>query len=126
MSNQPDGVNQPMSKTPKAAAQKPSAQKTSSGTQHFYRGYILCRLSKIGSEWEIVSTLQKLNTELGKELCITYASPIYGAWDLIIEVSFAKLEELDKLVTLIRTNNTLQTAIEETTTFVSSRADYPW
>ncbi|HME51178.1 MAG TPA: hypothetical protein VKM55_03095 [Candidatus Lokiarchaeia archaeon] len=115
-----------MQKSQKSAAKKAPAQKTSSGVQHFYRGYILCRLSKIGSEWEIVSTLQKVNTDLGKELCITYASPIYGAWDLIIEVSFAKLEELDKLVTLIRTNPTLQSAIEETTTFVSSRADYPW
>jgi hypothetical protein len=91
-----------------------------------YRGYILCRLSKIGSEWDIVSELQKINKTLGSELRITYASPIYGAWDLIIEVSFAKLEELDKLVTLIRTNPKLQTSIEETTTFVSSRPDYPW
>jgi DNA-binding Lrp family transcriptional regulator len=91
-----------------------------------YRGYILCRLSKIGSEWDIVAELQKINKDLGKELKVTYASPIYGAWDLIIEVSFVKLEELDKLVTLIRTNPKLQTNIEETTTFVSSRPDYPW
>ncbi len=91
-----------------------------------YRGYILCRLSKIGSEWDIVSELQKINKTLGSELKITYASPIYGAWDLMIEVSFVKLEELDKLVTLIRTNQKLQSSIEETTTFVSSRPDYPW
>ncbi len=91
-----------------------------------YRGYILCRLSKIGSEWDIVSELQKINKTLGTDLKITYASPIYGAWDLIIEVSFVKLEELDKMVTLIRTNQRLQTSIEETTTFVSSRPDYPW
>ncbi len=93
-----------------------------------YRGYILARLSKIGSEWEIVAELQKIkaNKSLGTDLNITYASPIYGAWDLIIEVSFVKLEELDKLVTLIRTNQKLQTSIEETTTFVSSRPDYPW
>ncbi|MBN2151559.1 MAG: hypothetical protein JW839_08945 [Candidatus Lokiarchaeota archaeon] len=91
-----------------------------------YRGYILCRLSKIGSEWDIVSELQKLNKTLGTGLKITYASPIYGAWDLIIEVSFVKLEELDQLVTLIRTNQKLQASIEETTTFVSSRPDFPW
>ena len=91
-----------------------------------YRGYILCRLSKIGSEWDIVSELQKINKTLSTDLKITYASPIYGAWDLIIEVSFVKLEELDKLVTLIRTNPKLQASIEETTTFVSSRPDYPW
>ncbi|MHA1680137.1 MAG: hypothetical protein ACTSUE_03960 [Promethearchaeota archaeon] len=92
----------------------------------FYRGYILCRLSKIGSEWEIVEQLQKMNSEFGEELKVTYASPIYGAWDLIIEASFAQLEDLDKLVTLIRTNSTLQSSIEETTTFVSSKPDYPW
>ena len=91
-----------------------------------YRGYILCRLSKIGSEWQIVETLQTMNPDLGDDLQVTYASPIYGAWDLIIEASFSKLEDLDRLVTLIRTNNTLQKNIEETTTFVSSKPDYPW
>ncbi|MFX0098857.1 MAG: hypothetical protein ACFFCS_04700 [Candidatus Hodarchaeota archaeon] len=91
-----------------------------------YRGYILCRLSKIGSEWDIVNALKKINEELTSELKVTYASPIYGAWDLIIEASFAKLEELDSLVTKIRTNAGLQENIEETTTFVSSRPDYPW
>lgn len=93
---------------------------------NYYRGYVLCRLSKIGSEWEIVETLQKVNKEFTEDLKVTYASPIYGAWDLIIEASFVKLEDLDKLVTLIRTNKTLQASIEETTTFVSSRPDYPW
>ncbi len=96
------------------------------GTEKYYRGYILARLGKIGSEWDTVETLKKITKEFGKELLITYASPIYGAWDLIVEVSFAKLEDLDKLVTIIRTNKTLQESIEETTTFVSSRPDYPW
>ena len=91
-----------------------------------YRGYILCRLSKIGSEWDIVDTLKKINTEFSEKLKVTYASPIYGAWDLIIEASFEQLEELDSLVTKIRTNKGLQENIEETTTFVSSRPDYPW
>jgi DNA-binding Lrp family transcriptional regulator len=87
---------------------------------------VLCRLSKIGSEWDIVDILKKLNNDFGDELRVTYASPIYGAWDLIVEVSFAKLEDLDKLVTQIRTNKMLSSWIEETTTFVSSRPDYPW
>ncbi|MBD3188429.1 hypothetical protein GF325_16475 [Candidatus Bathyarchaeota archaeon] len=91
-----------------------------------YRGYILCRLSKIGSEWTIVDTLKDMNKDFSEDLKVTYASPIYGAWDLIIEASFAQLEDLDKLVTLIRTNSTLQGSIEETTTFVSSKPDYPW
>lgn len=91
-----------------------------------YRGYILCRLSKIGSEWDIVNELKRINEEFGDNLKVTYASPIYGAWDLIIEASFEQLEELDSLVTQIRTNAGLQENIEETTTFVSSRPDYPW
>ncbi|MHA1794237.1 MAG: hypothetical protein ACTSVI_16460 [Promethearchaeota archaeon] len=92
----------------------------------YYRGYILCRLNKIGSEWEVVKGLKEMNSDFGEDLKVTYASPIYGAWDLIIEASFEKLENLDKLVTMIRINPVFQKNIGETTTFVSSKPDFPW
>ncbi|MHA1368376.1 MAG: hypothetical protein ACTSRA_01490 [Promethearchaeota archaeon] len=95
-------------------------------SEKHYRGYILCRLSRIGSEWDIVERLKKTHYTKDSNLNVTYASPIYGAWDLIIEASFARLEDLDSLVTFIRTDPELQKNVEETTTLVSSRPDYPW
>ncbi len=56
---------------------------------------------------------------------VTYVTPIYGGWDLVVECTFAKLQELDKIVTFIRVNEELSSWIEETTTLVSSKADYP-
>ncbi len=56
---------------------------------------------------------------------VTYVTPIYGGWDLVVECTFAKLQELDKIVTFIRVNEELSSWIEETTTLVSSKPDYP-
>ncbi|OLS15624.1 MAG: hypothetical protein RBG13Loki_0723 [Promethearchaeota archaeon CR_4] len=89
----------------------------------YYRGYILARLSKIGAELDIVNDVigkRKDDTQI-----ITYASPVYGNWDLIIEVSFSQLDELDKIVTRLRTDERFKEVIEETTTLVTSRPNYP-
>ena len=91
----------------------------------YYRGYILIRLKTIGTEWKVVKKLTNLqskdNTENWK---ITYVTPIYGGWDIVVECSFTKLQELDKIVTFIRIDEDISPWIEETTTLVSSKPDY--
>ena len=57
---------------------------------------------------------------------ITYASPIYGGWDVIVECSFSKLQDLDRIVTFVRADKELSEWIEETTTLMGSRKDYPY
>ena len=64
------------------------------------------------------------STEPGENWRITYSTPVYGGWDLIIECSFSKLQDLDKIVTFCRIDNELSQWIEETTTLVSSRPDW--
>ena len=64
------------------------------------------------------------STELGENWMVTYSTPVYGGWDLIIECSFSKLQDLDKIVTFCRVDNELGQWIEETTTLVSSRPDW--
>jgi len=64
------------------------------------------------------------STESGENWMITYSTPVYGGWDLIIECSFSKLQDLDKIVTFCRVDNELGQWIEETTTLVSSRPDW--
>ena len=91
----------------------------------FYRGYILVRLKTIGTEWKVVEKLSNLrSTELEENWRVTYVTPVYGGWDLIVECSFTKLQELDKIVTYMRVDDQLAQWIEETTTLVSSKPDY--
>jgi len=91
----------------------------------FYRGYILVRLKTIGTEWKVVEKLSSLkSTESEENWRVTYVTPVYGGWDLIIECSFTKLQELDKIVTYLRVDDQLSQWIEETTTLVSSKPDY--
>ncbi|MBD3353472.1 MAG: hypothetical protein GF364_18460 [Candidatus Lokiarchaeota archaeon] len=95
-------------------------------TEKYYRGYILFRLAKIGTEWEIVDKMMKMKSDdNGKEWRVSYCTPIYGAWDLIAEVSFSQLENLDTVVTSIRMDADVKDYIEETTTLVSSKPNYP-
>ncbi|MFW9946467.1 MAG: hypothetical protein ACFFDX_06515 [Candidatus Odinarchaeota archaeon] len=91
----------------------------------FYRGYILVRLKTIGTEWKVVEKLSSLkSTEPKEDWRVTYVTPVYGGWDLVVECSFTKLQELDKIVTYIRVDDQLSQWIEETTTLVSSKPDY--
>jgi hypothetical protein len=91
----------------------------------YYRGYILVRLKTIGTEWKVVKKLNDLqSTEISEDWKITYVTPIYGGWDIMVECSFTKLQELDKIVTFIRVDEDISRWIEETTTLVSSKPDY--
>jgi len=60
----------------------------------------------------------------GKDWKITYATPVYGGWDAIVECSFSELKDLDRIVTYCRTENDLSSWIEETTTLMGSCNDY--
>ena len=64
------------------------------------------------------------STESGENWMVTYSTPVYGGWDLIIECSFSNLQDLDKIVTFCRVDDELGQWIEETTTLVSSRPDW--
>ena len=91
----------------------------------YYRGYILIRLKVIGTEWRVVKKLINLkSTEADEDWKITYATPIYGGWDVIVECSFGKLKDLDKIVTFCRIDEDLSHWIEETTTLMGSKNDY--
>ncbi len=90
-----------------------------------YRGYILVRLKTIGTEWKVVEKLSSLKSiESEENWRVTYVTPVYGGWDLVVECSFTKLQELDKIVTYMRVDDQLSQWIEETTTLVSSKPDY--
>ncbi|MHA1265599.1 MAG: hypothetical protein ACTSRS_10220 [Candidatus Helarchaeota archaeon] len=91
-------------------------------TDKKYRAYILLRLSNVGKEWDVVEKIKEL---FSREL-VTYAVPVYGAWDIICEISYTQLDQLDKIVTEIREDELLKSAIEETTTMVGARATFPW
>ncbi len=91
----------------------------------YYKGYILMRLKQIGKEWDIVEKLRGLkSSEPEDDWKIEYVTPIYGPWDVIVECSFTKLQDLDKIVTYCRVNSDLNAWIEETTTLMGSRPDY--
>ena len=86
----------------------------------------MIRLKIIGTEWEVVNRLTGLkSTSPDEDWKVTYTTPVYGGWDLVAECTFTKLQELDKIVTFIRVDKDLSSWIEETTTLVSSKPDYP-
>jgi DNA-binding Lrp family transcriptional regulator len=87
-----------------------------------YRAYILLRLSNVGKEWQAVDRIKDIFT---RDL-VTYAVPVYGAWDIMVEVSYEQLNQLDTIVTSIREDAELKAAIEETTTMVGARATFTW
>ncbi|NHJ20442.1 MAG: hypothetical protein EAX91_05845 [Candidatus Lokiarchaeota archaeon] len=86
----------------------------------------MIRLKVIGTEWEVVKRLTDLKSNSPDENWeVTFVTPVYGGWDLVTECTFTKLQELDKIVTFIRVDKDLSSWIEETTTLVSSKPDYP-
>jgi len=90
-----------------------------------YRAYLLIRLATVGKEWDVIDTIKKLKS-VKNNWEITYASPVYGAWDAIAEISFQELSDLDEIVTSFRTQDSLKDVIEETTTVVCTKKDFPW
>ena len=92
----------------------------------YYRGYILIRLKELSSEWKVVFKLNGLkSTEPEEDWKVTYATPVQGGWDVMVECSFSKLKDLDKIVTFCRVNKELSAWIEETTTLMGSKNDFP-
>ena len=66
------------------------------------------RLKAIGTEWKVVEKLSGLkSTEVEEDWKITYVTPLYGAWDVIVECSFNKLKDLDTIVTFCRVDKDL-------------------
>jgi len=55
---------------------------------------------------------------------ITYVTPIYGGWDLLVECKFINLEDLDQIVSFCRTDLELSQWIEATTTLISTKKNY--
>ncbi len=93
----------------------------------YYRGYILVRLKIIGTEWKVVEKLNRLkSTEKDEDWKVTYATPVYGGWDLLIECSFKDLKDLDKIVTFCRADEELSEWIEETTTLCGTQPNFPF
>ena len=66
-----------------------------------------------------------MKSKEAKMWLVTYVTVIYGAWDVIAEISFKKLENLENIVTSIRMDEDVKEIIEETTTLVSSTKNYP-
>jgi len=64
------------------------------------------------------------STEPDEDWMVTYATPVYGGWDLIVECSFSKLQDLDKIVTFCRVDEDLAQWIEETTTLCGTKPNY--
>ncbi|MFX1489588.1 MAG: hypothetical protein ACFFBI_10600 [Promethearchaeota archaeon] len=80
----------------------------------------------IGTQWQVAEKLKKLkSTEPNEDWKVTYATPVYGGWDLLIECKFTNLEDLDKILTFCRTDKDLSEWIEATTTLISTKRTYP-
>ncbi|MHA1785762.1 MAG: Lrp/AsnC ligand binding domain-containing protein [Candidatus Helarchaeota archaeon] len=87
-----------------------------------FRAYILLRLSAVGKEWEVCDRISKI---FERER-VPYACPVYGAWDVVVEITFDELNQLDGVVTEIREDSVLKGICDETTTMVAARNTYPW
>ena len=93
----------------------------------YYRGYILIRLKIIDSQWKVTEKLKDLKSnKLNENWHITYATPIYGGWDLLVECKFATLEDLEKIVSFCRNDKELMQWVETTTTLISTTKNYPF
>ncbi len=90
----------------------------------YYRGYILIRLKIIDTQWKIVDKLKTLRPNKDQDWKITYTSPTYGGWDLIIECMFSNLDDLESIVSFCRFDPELSRWIEATTTLISTKKNY--
>ena len=79
----------------------------------------------IGSQWKVTNKLRNLkSTDKHENWDITYVTPIYGGWDLLIECKFVKLEDLDRILSFCRNDPELSQWIEATTTLISTKRNY--
>ena len=80
----------------------------------------------IGTQWKVAERLEGLKPNDPIESWqITYATPVYGGWDLLAECIFNNLEDLDKIVSFCRSDPELSQWIEATTTLISTKKNYP-
>ena len=78
----------------------------------------------IGTQWKIVEKLNGIKPQENENWNITYVSPTYGGWDLIIECIFNNLQDLEKIVSFCRTDSELKEWIDATTTLISTKNSY--
>ncbi|MFX0010608.1 MAG: hypothetical protein ACFE9R_09855 [Candidatus Hermodarchaeota archaeon] len=84
----------------------------------------MVRLKIIGTQWKIVEKLKSFQSNSGHDWKITYSTPTYGGWDLIIECVFNDLEDLDEIVSFCRSDSDLKEWIEATTTLISTKKNF--
>ena len=84
----------------------------------------MIRLKIIGTQLKIVEKLKYFHPIEEREWKITYSSPTYGGWDLIIECVFNNLADLDEIVSFFRTDNDLKEWIDATTTLISTKKNF--
>jgi hypothetical protein len=83
-------------------------------------------LKIIGTQWKVKEKLKGLTSKHSNEDWeITYATPVYGGWDLMAECRFSNLDDLEKIVTFCRTDQELSEWIEATTTLIGIKRNYP-
>ena len=91
----------------------------------YYRGYLLVRLKGVGNEGKVVEKLKGLEAiESDENWKITYATIIFGGWDLMVECVLTNIQELDKITSFCSVDEDLSQWIEEVTTLVSHEPDY--
>lgn len=79
----------------------------------------------IGTQWKVTEKLRSFKSRDNHENWrITYVTPVYGGWDLLVECKFINLEDLDKVVTFCRNDPELSQWIEATTTLISTKKNY--
>ncbi|UCC18584.1 MAG: hypothetical protein JSV62_10800 [Promethearchaeota archaeon] len=79
----------------------------------------------IGTQWKVTEKLKGLKSQNQSENWqITYVTPIYGGWDLLVECKFNNLEDLDEILSYCRTDLDLSQWIEATTTLISTKKNY--
>jgi hypothetical protein len=82
-------------------------------------------LKIIGTQWKVTEKLKGLKSQNdNKNWRITYVTPIYGGWDLLIECKFINLEDLNEIVSYCRNDPELSEWIEATTTLISTNKNY--
>jgi len=91
----------------------------------YYRGYILIRLKIIGTQDKIVQKLKNLKpSDQNEDWKVTYATAVYGGWDVLVECIFTNLEDLYKMLSFCRFDEDLSQWIEATTTLLSIKKDF--
>ena len=79
----------------------------------------------IGTQWKVAEKLKSFkSSDKNQKWQITYVTPIYGGWDLLIECKFINLEDLDKIVSFCRNDPEFSQWIEATTTLISTKNNY--